>query len=213
METKPNNHPAASEPLLHEDARSRVLRFLWRSRAEWSGREIARKVGLSAPSCHEALKKLESRGLLLLRRVSNVHLYQINPENYLVRDVFARQFEAEAAMPKQVAAAVKKALVDPSEPSIIAIVLFGSMARGTERLGSDLDLLVVLSSNERLKALDLRIDRLRDLLFRRFSVPLSPYIQTLPELRRKHHQKLPLVREILKDGLTIFGKDIKELLA
>jgi predicted nucleotidyltransferase len=208
-----NNLVSGSPAFLHEDAQSRVLRFLWRSRAEWSGREIARKVGLSAPSCHETLKKLNGRGLVELRRVSNVHLYKINSENYLVRNVFALQFEAEAAMPKQIAAAVKKSLVDSRRSDIVSIVLFGSMARGTERLGSDLDLLIVVPAKESVKALEPRVECLRALLFKRFSIPLSPYVQTLSELRDKHHHKLPLIREILKDGRTVFGQDIKELLA
>lgn len=204
--------PKLSAPL-NEDAQSRVLRFLWRSRAEWSGREIARKAGLSAPACHEALKKLDARGLVHLRRISNVHLYKINPENYLVRNVFARIFEAEAAMPKQIATAVRKSLVASPKPSILSLVLFGSMARGAERLGSDLDLLIVIPAKESLRILEPRIELLRALLFKRFSVPLSPYIQTLSELRRKSRRKLPLIREILKDGRTIYGKDIKEILS
>lgn len=208
-----NNHVAGPSAVLHEDAQTRVLRFLWRSRAEWSGREIARKVGLSAPACHETLKKLDARGLVELRRVSNVHLYKINSENYLVRNVFALQFEAEAAMPKQIVAAVKKSLVASPKSDIVSIVLFGSMARGTERLGSDLDLLVVVPAKESVKALEPRIERLRTLLFKRFSMPLSPYVQTLSELQDKHRRELPLIREILKDGRIIFGQDIKELLA
>ena len=209
----PNNHVARPSAILREDSQSRVLRFLWRSRAEWSGREIARKVGLSAPACNETLKKLDAQGLVELRRVSNVHRYKINSENYLVRRVFALQFEAEAAMPKQIAAAVKKSLVDSSKSDIVSIVLFGSMARGTERLGSDLDLLVVVPAKESVKALEPRVERLRTFLFKRFSMPLSPYVQTLSELRDKHHRGLPLIREILQDGRTIFGQDIKELLA
>ena len=206
-----NNNPARSA-LFHEDAQTRVLRFLWRSRAEWSGREVARKVGLSAPACHEALKKLDARGLVRFRRVSNVHLYQLNPESYLVENVFARLFEAEAAMPKRIAAVVRKVLVDPSRSDIVSIVLFGSMARGAAQLGSDIDLLVVLSAKGGLKALEPRVERLRAMLFARFSVPLSPYIQTLSELRSKYDRELPLIKEILKDGLTIYGKEIKELL-
>ncbi len=199
--------------LLYEDAQVRVLKFLWSSRAEWSGREIARKVGLSAPSCHETLKKLDARGLVHFRRVSNVHLYKINPENYLVENVFVRLFEAEAAMPKQVEATIKKVLADSTKHDIVSLVLFGSMARGTQQSGSDLDLLVILHEKAGVKAIEPRIEELRAALFRRFNAPLSPYIQTLSELRRKHRQKLPLIGGILKDGRTIYGKDIKELLS
>ena len=209
-----NKIVSGSPVFLHEDAQSRVLRFLWRSRTEWSGREIARKVGLSAPSCHETLKKLDARGLVELRRVSNVHLYKINSENYLIEDVFGPFFEAEAAMPKQMEATITKALTRPAKPEVVSLVLFGSMARGTKiRASSDLDLLVVLPSKDSLKSLEPKLEQLKEALFRRFHVPLSPYVQTLPELRRKHHRKLPLIGEILKDGRTIYGKDVKELLA
>jgi predicted nucleotidyltransferase len=194
-------------------APTRVLRFLWHSRAEWSGREIARRSGLSAPAAHDALKKLAAQGLVLFRRVSNVHLYQLNAENYLVQSVFARQFEAEALIPQKVAALAVKTLTEASGAAILSIVLFGSMARGTGRLGSDLDLLIVLAAKEHSRALAPRIEVLRDLLFKRFSLPLSPHVQTLAELRRKRREDLPLVREMLKDGKTLHGKDLKELLA
>jgi len=48
-----------------------------------------------------------------------VHLYRINPDNYLIRNVFVRLFEAEAAMPKQVAAVVRKSLIVASQADIL----------------------------------------------------------------------------------------------
>ena len=72
---------------------------------------------------------------------------------------------------------------------------------------------MVLPSKVGLKDLEPKLEELKGALFRRFHVPLSPYVQTLSELRQKHHRKLPLLEEILKDGRTIYGKDVKELLA
>jgi len=199
--------------ILQEESQARVLRFLWKSRAEWGGSEIARQVNMSVPACHEALKKLYARGLVLFRRVSNVHLYKINPDNYLIQNIFAPFFEAEAAIPKQLMTFVRKSLVDGPKSDIISLTLFGSRARGKERLDSDLDLLVIIPTKESLKVLEPRLEKLRALLSKRFSMPLSPYVQTLSELRQKHHRKLPLIGGILRDGRTIYGKDIKELLA
>lgn len=201
----------AVEPARHEDAQIRILRFLWKTRNEWSGREISREVRLSAPACHDALKKLNARGLVLFRHVSNVHLYKINPDNYLVQHVFARQFQAERDMPQQIETAIKRTLVSDAA-NILSLVIFGSMARGTNKPDSDLDLLVVLPTKDAAKGVEERLERLRSLLSRRFSVPLSPYVQALSELRHKHDTKLPLIGEILKDGRTIYGKDLKEML-
>lgn len=197
--------------LFPEGSSSRVLRFLWSSKAEWSGREIARKVGLSAPGCHAALKRLAARGLVHFRRVSNVHLYKINPDSYMVQKMFARLFEAEAAMGKEIDSAIRAALA-PAKADVVSVVLFGSRARGTEKLGSDLDLLIVTSSKEGGGRLEPRLEKLRQVLFRRFNVSLAPYVQTLSELKRKHARGLPLVEEILKDGRALYGKPLKELL-
>lgn len=209
-----NMHGAAGAgTLLHEDAQVRILRFLWKSRAEWSGREIARKVGLSAPASHATLKGLDARGLVHFRRVSNVHLYKLNFEHYFIQNVFGPFFEAEAAMPKQMEAAITKALARQAESEVVSLVMFGSFARGTKvRATSDLDLLIVVSSKDNIEALEPKLQQLKDALFRRFHVPLSPYVQTIAELRQKHDRKLPLIGEILKDGRTIYGRDVKELL-
>ncbi len=201
----------AARALLQDDAPSRVLRFLWSSKAEWSGREIARKVGLSAPGCHAALKRLAARGLVQFRRVSNVHLYKINSDSYLVQKMFARVFEAEAGLTSEIDSAVRTGLRG-AKSDVASIVLFGSRARGTEKTGSDLDLLIVVRSEQAGERLEPRLEELRQLLFRRFNVPLAPYVQTLSELRRKHARGLPLIAEILKDGRTIYGKGLEQLL-
>jgi len=207
----PNVKNTAGEP--REDAQFRVLRFLWRSRAEWSGREIARKVALSAPACHEALKKLDARGLVRLRRVSNVHLYAVNSDSYLLKSAFVPFFKAQEDMPRQINALVKRTLSSTTKEGVLSIAIFGSMARGTARLGSDLDVFIVIREKENAKPLEPRIEKLRLELFRRFHLSLSPYVRTVSELRRKHERGLPLIEEILKDGRTIYGRDPKELLS
>ena len=199
--------------VLNQKSQALVLRFLWKSRSEWSGREISRQTGLSAPACHQALKQLDARGLALFRRVSNVHLYKINSDNYLVEHVFAPLFETEAALPGQVLKTIKGFLaVYPENKKLLSAVVFGSMATGRERLNSDMDLLVVTSDAASAGELEQRIQDLRTLVYKKFSIPLSPYIQPLAEIRAKLKKKLPLILRILKEGQSIYGKDLKELL-
>ena len=199
--------------MLNRKSLALVLRFLWKSRSEWSGREISRQTGLSAPTCHKALKQLDARGLALFRRVSNVHLYKINSANYLVEHVFAPLFETEAALPGRVLKAIKGFLTSyPGNKKILSAVVFGSMATGRERLSSDMDMLIVTSDAGGARELEQRIQDLRTLVYRKFSIPLSPYIQPLAEIRTKHKKKLPLILRILEEGRCIYGKDLKELL-
>lgn len=204
----------SATPVLESQAQVRILRHLWKTKGEWSGREIARQVGLSATHCHLALKELEARGLVFLRPVSKVHLYRINEDTYMVRRVFSPFFEAEKSIPGEIDKLIKKTLVEKSSSiGILSLVLFGSMARQTERLTSDLDLLVVVPSKAAKTKLEPNLDDLGSLLSRQFSIPFSPYVQTLAEIREKHHRKLPVVENILKQGRCLFGKPLKELLS
>lgn len=198
--------------LLNQKSPALILRFLWKSRAEWSGREIARQTGLSAPACHQALKQLDARGLALFRRVSNVHLYKINSDNYLVEHVFAPLFKTEAALPDQILKTIKQFLAVVHGHKILSAAIFGSMATGRERLNSDLDLLIVTRDAASAKETEQRIQELRILIYKKFSIPLSPYIQPLVDLKAKYKNKLPLILRILKEGQCLYGKDLKELL-
>ena len=199
--------------ILNQKSQALILRFLWKSQAEWSGREISRQTGLSAPACHYALKQLNARGLALFRRVSNVHLYKINSDNYLVEHVFSPLFKTEAALPGQVLKTIKIFFTDCQEnKKLLSAVIFGSMATGRERLNSDLDLLIVTYDDASAKETERRIQDLRTSVYRRFSIPLSPYIQPLAGIKAKYKQKLPLILRILKEGQCIYGKDLKELL-
>ncbi|MFH1725081.1 MAG: winged helix-turn-helix domain-containing protein [Elusimicrobiota bacterium] len=205
--------PLVSE-LFSRESEIRVLRFLWQSRTDWSGREIARKVGLSPPACHDALKRLYARGLVHFRRVSHVHLYKINPESYLVERVFAPLFQAEGEIEEEVTRLTKETLVTPAtRRSILSIILFGSRARGEEKAGSDLDLLVVVVDGKGAKAVEPFVEKLRSALFKKFNIPLSPYVQTLAEIRKKRGRKLPLTDSILQEGKLVYGREFEELVS
>ncbi|KAF0124450.1 MAG: hypothetical protein FD154_2370 [Elusimicrobia bacterium] len=199
--------------IFNRKSQAAVLRFLWKSRAEWGGREIARQTGLSAPACHQALKLLAAAGLVLFRRISNSHLYKINSDNYLVDKVFAPLFQAEAALPGRLIKTVDGFLARETAPGeLLCAAVFGSMAGGREKLSSDLDLLLVTSTAAAAAALERRMQDLRGLVYKKFSVPVSPYIQPLAGLRAKHKKKLPLVLRILEENKLIRGKDLRELL-
>ncbi len=200
-------------PVFQQGSQLRILKFLWGSRDEWSGREIAREVGLSAPACHEALKRLNARGLVTFRNIGHIHLYKVVEDNYLNRNIFAKLFEAEKSLPDDVAKLITKSLANGTKTEILSIVLFGSIARGKGRLDSDMDLLVVTATKEDLKSLQPALDNLGELLIRQFGMALSPYAQSLADFRHKHAQHLPLIKEILKDGQCLYGKEPKELLS
>ena len=92
-----------NEPLnsvLNQEAKVRIIRFLLNTQAEWSGRQIAGEIGVSPATCHKALNELFVEGILLLKSVGVTHLYKINQNNYLVKNILYDVFQKEKTIPK-----------------------------------------------------------------------------------------------------------------
>lgn len=76
-----------------------------------------------------------------------------------------------------------------ARPEVVAVVLFGSLAKGCMGVGSDVDLLVILSDSEKPF-----LDRLAEYTPGSFPVDIDVFPYTLTEV----WQRQPLAREALK---------------
>ncbi|GBU21229.1 hypothetical protein R80B4_01118 [Fibrobacteres bacterium R8-0-B4] len=90
------------------------------------------------------------------------------------------------------------------------VVLFGSYARGTATEDSDLDVMVVLDSNERSKNFDEFMDRgkpvsaaVREL---RKVMPMDLIVYTLAEFEYLRKEKDFFVEEIIENGTVLYEK-------
>ncbi|MDR2592175.1 MAG: nucleotidyltransferase domain-containing protein [Chitinispirillales bacterium] len=90
------------------------------------------------------------------------------------------------------------------------VVLFGSYARGTATEDSDLDVMVVLDSNERSRRFDDFIERgkpvsaaVREL---RKTIPMDLIVYTLAEFEYLIHEKDFFVGEIMESGKVLYEK-------
>lgn len=83
------------------------------------------------------------------------------------------------------------------------VILFGSYAYGTPHLYSDVDLLIVMDSAERMPQRALRISRVAKVDF----LPLDVLVYTPEEL--KHRQELGdfFVKEILERGKVLYQRE------
>jgi len=48
--------------ILNNEVKVKILRFLCRTEAEWSGRQIAQELKVSPAAAHKALRELNKRG-------------------------------------------------------------------------------------------------------------------------------------------------------
>ncbi|HET7332785.1 nucleotidyltransferase domain-containing protein, partial [Dyella sp.] len=100
-------------------------------------RELARLTGSHAATLGRELEKLTQAGLLLRSEQGNQVRYQANLHHPLFDDLAALFRKTHGTVP-----ALREALM-PLDQRIQLALVFGSMARGTQSPGSDIDLLVL----------------------------------------------------------------------
>jgi predicted nucleotidyltransferase len=119
-----------------------VLGALARADAEFSGRELARRVGYgSTEGIRRAADRLVAQGVVSRRAAGAAHLYRLNREH-----LAAPWIEGLAGLRQQLIDRLRGLLANWDEPPRV-VLLFGSVARGRATAASDLDVLVIRRSD------------------------------------------------------------------
>jgi DNA-binding transcriptional ArsR family regulator len=122
--------------LLSSRARAEIFRLLLSgSGEELHVREIERRSGLNDSTLRQELRKLVRLDLVQSRRDSNRVYYRAKTENPLYPEIRNLVLKTSG-----LADALKSALVDKR---IRVAFVFGPIARGEEKAGSDVDLMVI----------------------------------------------------------------------
>lgn len=124
--------------VLFPEYRRRVLGLLLLHPGEAvHGREIARRTGLAAGTLHRELERLADAGLLKRERRGNQQLYSAD-RACPVYEELASILRKTSGLTEVLAKAL-----EPARGRIDAAFVYGSMANGRARTGSDVDLIVV----------------------------------------------------------------------
>lgn len=183
--------------LLFGSYRQRVLSLLLlHPDSSYYVRELARLTGTSAGTLHKELTRLAQAGLLLREEQGNQVRYQANRACPVFPEL-AGLFRKTSGMVDVLANALQ------SLGSEIALAfVFGSMARGEENFGSDVDLLLIGTSSfaDVVKALyPAQQTLLRE---------INPVIYSSPELAKRLATDDSFIRELLaKPKLFVIGTE------
>lgn len=183
--------------LLFGTYRQRVLGLLLLQPAQrFHVRELARQTGTTAGTLHRELNKLAEAGLLLRERQGNQVLYQANRA--------CPVFEELAGLFRKTSGAVSvlQDALSGLAPQIRFALLFGSLARGTETPGSDVDVMIVGEAGfaEVVKALYPAQEMLQR--------EINPVVYSESEYLVRLRDKEPLLLEVLaKPRLFLIGNE------
>ncbi len=171
--------------LLSSRARAEIFRLLFGGTGkELHVREIERRSGLNDSTLRQELRKLLRLDLVQSRRDSNRVYYRAKTENPLYPEIRNLVLKTSG-----LADALKSALVDKR---IRVAFVFGSIARGEEKAGSDVDLMVI-------GQLGLRdLSRLLSGIEEKIGREVNPHVLREEEFRKRVRAKEHLVSRVME---------------
>jgi predicted nucleotidyltransferase len=153
-------------------ARAEIFKLLFESaESELYLRELERRSGLTVGSIQQELSHLLEAGLVKSRKDGNRLYYRANSENPIFPEI--RSLVEKTAGYREI---LKRALADPE---IRLAFIFGSVASGKAKPGSDLDLYVVGDLGLR------KLTKLLSGLSERIGRVINPHVISVQELSRK----------------------------
>lgn len=192
------------EALFGGPGRTAVLRLLATQTSELTGRQVAELTGLSQPGAARALEHLARMGVVQRRRAGRAILHQLDRDNLLVQSIVVPALTAEAHVIEDIIAELR----DAFGASAVSVVLFGSVARGQSRPGSDIDVLVVTADRESAMHADRVAEDVGPRFFRRYGMPLSVIITAREALPREPGAFLARARD---EGVLVSGLPLTEV--
>lgn len=181
----------------------RVLRHLTLfPSAVITGRGVARELGMSHVSCIRSLNALVEVGALTRKMIGTSSTYEIPPDSILFSEILRPMFLREAGLLD----GLVKCLLRGGKSKVLAIYLFGSIARGEDKPSSDVDILIILKRGVRKREFEEELNTNRYDIYRLYRVAVNVITYSYDECRRKKQQRLPLIEEIISEGKLLWGK-------
>ena len=179
--------------VIFPQVRAEVLRLLFAEEGrELHLRELTRQCGLSLGTLQTEVEKLRAADLLLTRRDGNRLYFRANAAHPLFTDL--RQLVLKTAGLREVLADALREV-----PGIELAFVFGSLASGDGKAGSDVDLMVIGDAG--LRALAPRLRKAAEQLGRE----INPVTMTAADFARDRTKKAFLRDVLAKEKLFIKG--------
>lgn len=187
------------DDVLSSRSKLKILKHLFSQEASMSESELASVVGVSHMTANRLMKELGALNLVSVRRVGNANVWIANRNSFAYRTLSkaVRELSKIPQPLEDLKETIKKQM--PSN-LVDRVVLFGSIAQGQEEEMSDIDLFVLVKSDEARREIQVYLDTLSSDCLSLYGNRLAPYVLTKSELKEKRN--LALLKEIEK-GIEI----------
>jgi len=175
MGTKGASAPAGLADALFSPVQQRVLGLLFgQPKRRFQSGELIRLAGSGTGAAHRVLTRLASVGLVTVTRMGNQKYYEANRSSPVFHELH-RLIVKTVGLVEPLREALK-----PKAARIHAAFVYGSVAKGTDKAGSDIDLMII-SDDLTYPDLFKTLARAEAALAR----PVNPNVMTRKEWRAK----------------------------
>ena len=193
------------ESIFGSPAKVRILRTLFNSPQPLSGRQVGELSGLTHKGAIHAIQSLVDLGAVKQRKAGKAYQYSLSKGNIFVEKIILPCIRSESGLFD----GLKKDITAHFGRDAISLILYGSIVRGEEKKGSDIDIMVVARDERAKKAIEEKAETQAHYFNKRYNALLSLHCFTLCEIKAK--RAAPLIKSIIKEGIVIFGKSLGEL--
>lgn len=167
---------------------------------EFTGREIARLLGVSHSNVQRALRVLVDDGLVSKKRIGKADVFWTNQDHFAFK-ALRELFQARRELPERIAKDLRAAFRESGTSAIV----FGSYARGDADRDSDLDVLVIAKDRS---ALEDKITRTEADFARKYGIRLSVKVVSPSDLAQRHVP--PYIQAAAREGVLLWGEPVRE---
>jgi predicted nucleotidyltransferase/biotin operon repressor len=191
----------------------KILRLFYDDvRAEFTINELATKTDISYSYVHRQVEELKDKGILIVNQHTNRKYCKPNYNNPEVRvgfvkisDQIAKDFLKKRDKVFFIAEKLLSILPQKTDFNLLSVVLFGSMAKGTDFKKSDMDLFILVPSKTKYDEI---VDMECAALSKGFGIEINPIISEPSNLLTMLKDKEENVgKEIIKNKIILFGAE------
>lgn len=186
--------------VLNSKVKIKIIKFLLTHEASMSEREIASILKVSHMSINRTMRELADLNFVNFITVGKAHLWKVNQKSYAYK-VLSELIKGASCIKKPIEGLKKTLLKELPKKLIKRVVLFGSVAKGTEKVNSDIDIFILVKDKRSKEKIESSLEKLSNICFDTYGNRLAPYVLTDQEIKQK--KNLKIISEI-DNGIQIF---------
>jgi len=187
--------------IINSKTKIKIVKFLLTHEASMSEREIASILKVSHMSINRTMRELSELNFVNFVTIGKAHLWKVNRKSYAFKVL--SEFINGVSRIKDPLDDLKNMILKNTPKALIKkVVLFGSVAKGMEKIDSDIDVFFLVKDSGGKEKLGSALEKLSNACLETYGNRVSPYILTEQETKKKARQKF--LSEINK-GITVFS--------